>query len=87
MWKHYPENNNAKDPVQWVDLDRVDRSKFYLDDWDDQQKYEVIIWKQFQIIKTIEGYPKIITHFEWAISSTFFYISFIYTCSYKGPYM
>lgn len=41
MWKHYPENNNAKDRVQWVDLDRVDRSKFYLDDWDDQEKYEV----------------------------------------------
>lgn len=41
MWKHYLENNNAKDRVQWVDLDRVDRSKFYLDDWDDQEKYEV----------------------------------------------
>lgn len=64
MWKHYPENNNAKDPVQWVNLDRVDRSKFYLDDWDDQEKYKVIIWKQFQIIETIEGYSKIITHFE-----------------------
>lgn len=83
MWKHYLENNNAKDRVQWVDLDRVDRSKFYLDDWDGQEKYEVIIWKQFQISRTIKGYPKIIAHFEGAISSTFFYIFFISACMYN----
>ena len=51
----------ANDPVDWVDVDRLDRVEFHPDDRDDRVNFEAIICKRSQrteMIGTIEGYPR-----------------------------
>ena len=81
MWKHYPENNNAKDRVQWVDLDRVDRSKFYLDDWDDQEKYEV---NHMETVSDKQNNQRLSQNYRsfWRSHIIHIFLHFLYFCLY-----